>query len=442
MNNHKILFVDDDELVCRAVQRSLASRGMIVMTATNGGDAMRHAGVERFDTIIVDVHLSDELGTELVASLASCHPDAVFILATGADAHTIPSSEADGIVTCVLAKPFTADEVIAAVRRERPEGHPEDIDRPLSALIVADETDGSRVEALLATGSPRLSPLRVTTLAEAAAIVATTPIDVCLASPGLRDSRGIAALHGLRELLPTSAIVVLAPDFDDARVARFLRHGADDVMTFDSLAAGDGTRIIRLACDRRLARRDLIDRAQRDPLTGLVTKPALRARFQRGRELAERFDSKIGLVFIDLDGFKQVNDTLGHAAGDALLQEISRRLCAHLRCFDTVARIGGDEFVFLAEQVKTRADLDSIVDRLRSAVKLPVVINGVPVTVGASCGASVYPDEAGDLDSLQALADGRMYDEKRDARLGRSSVSMHIATRPSAREQAASFEAR
>lgn len=113
------------------------------------------------------------------------------------------------------------------------------------------------------------------------------------------------------------------------------------------------------------------------------------------------------VVFLDLDGFKLVNDTLGHAAGDVLLVEVGRRLASNVRPGDTIARLGGDEFLVLCDDVTGDADLGRITDRLRSALLEPVLVDGQRVAVSASIGASRVEANS-TADSLVHQADQAM----------------------------------
>ncbi len=420
--------MDDDEQVIHAFMRLFAGSSTVVETAMTSASAEHKARSQRFDTIIVDLNLGYELGTQTISSLAKVQPDAVFILTTGAGEHSIPNSDADSVVTCVLHKPLTPAAVFSAVKRERLELESPAAPNGMTALVVGAPNESERATVELQRIFQGARILRAETLAEVPTASAGCEVDLCLVSPAIKDCRGLEGLHRLRQHLPSSAVVVLANDFDQARVARFLRHGADDVVTLDSLARGDSDRVVQLACERRRARQQLIAGAQVDPLTGLITRQALRPRFDRARDLAARFTTKVGLVFIDLDGFKQVNDTLGHAAGDQLLAEIAGRMKAGLRGVDTLARIGGDEFVLLAERVSSMADLEGVAERLRQAVATPVTLHGQAVTVGASCGLSLFPEDAGDLDALQAIADARMYENKRERKptAAKRSASPHV----------------
>ncbi|NJD07151.1 MAG: sensor domain-containing diguanylate cyclase [Methylococcaceae bacterium] len=161
--------------------------------------------------------------------------------------------------------------------------------------------------------------------------------------------------------------------------------------------------------------------ALRDPLTGLANRRLLMERLSQLGYLAERGTVRIHLFFIDLDHFKDINDRYGHGVGDALLVEIAARLEAASRRSDTVARIGGDEFV-VAAATDFRDHPTELLGKLRQVMSLPFHFDGHQLPVSCSIGHAVYPDDAERVEELLQLADQRMYYEKK-ARLERAESS-------------------
>ena len=150
-----------------------------------------------------------------------------------------------------------------------------------------------------------------------------------------------------------------------------------------------------------------------DPLTGLPNRRLLADRIEGAVASARRRDRPFAVAFIDLDHFKRINDTHGHRAGDHLLQEVARRLQARTRATDTVARVGGDEFVLLLADADPDALLQLVAD-LESAVTAPVAWEGQELRVGVSTGVAVYPYDGTDAQRLIQRADHGMYVAKRD----------------------------
>lgn len=184
-------------------------------------------------------------------------------------------------------------------------------------------------------------------------------------------------------------------------------------------AAGGPPMISAIAWDiseHKQTEERLLHQAMHDDLTGLPNRTLLLDRLTKALHSAERHRRQVGLLFIDLDGFKQINDELGHEAGNELLCELARRLRLSVRAEDTVARYGGDEFVLLAPSLQGSEAPQRIMQKVRDALARPFDIGGRRLTVGASVGVALYPDDAEDADSLLKRADALMYSAKSSSR--------------------------
>ena len=156
--------------------------------------------------------------------------------------------------------------------------------------------------------------------------------------------------------------------------------------------------------------------AQHDFLTGLPNRLLLTERFAHAIGLAQRHNKQVGLLFLDLDNFKHINDSLGHAVGDQLLQSVANRLVAGVRVTDTVCRQGGDEFVILLSEIEQPQAVARVAEILRSELALPHLIDGHELHVSLSIGISVFPDDGTDVDMLMQNADTAMYHAKAGGR--------------------------
>ncbi|MFK5893477.1 MAG: diguanylate cyclase [Pseudomonadota bacterium] len=150
-------------------------------------------------------------------------------------------------------------------------------------------------------------------------------------------------------------------------------------------------------------------KANHDHLTGLPTRTLLMDRLYQAVKQAERNSNKVAILFIDLDNFKPINDTLGHQAGDTVLQEIASRFQKILRQVDTIARIGGDEFVIIFNSLKQHQDVIEVVNKLIESIKKPITINIQTAKVTLSIGISIYPDDGLESEVLLQNADRAMY---------------------------------
>jgi diguanylate cyclase (GGDEF)-like protein len=153
--------------------------------------------------------------------------------------------------------------------------------------------------------------------------------------------------------------------------------------------------------------------AHHDPLTGLPNRMAFQANMAQSIALAERQKGSLAVLFMDLDGFKLVNDTHGHDVGDLLLQQVGARLRECVRASDIIGRIGGDEFVLLMTDNPSAAEAGQIARKLIARVSEPYTVGSRLLVIGASIGIALYPDDADTADQLLVLADSAMYVAKR-----------------------------
>lgn len=164
--------------------------------------------------------------------------------------------------------------------------------------------------------------------------------------------------------------------------------------------------------DRRRSERSLVHQARHDALTNLPNRVLLNDRLPRAIQTARTSSRPVGVLLVDLDRFKQVNDSYGHHVGDLLLQQVAVRLREVLRDSDTVARLGGDEFaVILPGAPESGARV--VADKIVAALHHPFAIEGYSLEVGGSVGIAIYPDHADDAQGLMQLADSAMYEAKR-----------------------------
>lgn len=169
----------------------------------------------------------------------------------------------------------------------------------------------------------------------------------------------------------------------------------------------------RVIAQLRARQEQLEAELNHDNLTGLANRKLLNDRFECALHRARRSGKGFALLMIDLNGFKAVNDTHGHAAGDRVLVTVAQRLQATLRTCDTAARMGGDEFVVLVEAIHTAQEVSDIERKLVHALEQPMCLDGnVMVTVGASIGQALYPDDGLDFNQMLYVADQAMYECK------------------------------
>ncbi len=168
----------------------------------------------------------------------------------------------------------------------------------------------------------------------------------------------------------------------------------------------------------KAAEEEIRFRAYHDPLTGLPNRLLFKDRLQHAIARAERNNERIAVLFIDLDHFKNFNDSMGHSVGDELLKIVAAEFVGCVRAEDTVARIGGDEFTIIMENISSLDDVEHVAKKLISIFDLPINIAGDAAYLGASIGIAIYPDNGIDVEALTKLADTAMYCVKDEGRNG------------------------
>src|SRR5208337_3722335 len=176
--------------------------------------------------------------------------------------------------------------------------------------------------------------------------------------------------------------------------------------------------------ERKQAEEKIRHLATHDALTNLPSLRLAKDRILMALEMAKRNKTLAAIMYIDLDGFKDVNDNFGHDAGDILLKEVGKRLLSCVRKIDTVARIGGDEFLLLITGIQSPDSAELIAMKALRLVSQPIDLDGKRATVGASIGIALYPEHGDDVDSLIKQADKAMYVIKNSGKNGYTFVNM------------------
>jgi len=180
----------------------------------------------------------------------------------------------------------------------------------------------------------------------------------------------------------------------------------------------ESANIAGIIIERRVREQDLWDKAHQDKLTGLCNRPMFDMTLSHGISSARRHEAQLAILFIDLDNFKVINDTYGHKVGDDVLREVALRLKDCQRSSDTLARYGGDEFTLLLENIVDLNSVTQVAQRIVDECATPIVSDGYSVTVSASVGISLFPNDALELRELLSFADRAMYKAKSKGRNG------------------------
>ncbi|MBL4801386.1 MAG: EAL domain-containing protein [Emcibacter sp.] len=176
------------------------------------------------------------------------------------------------------------------------------------------------------------------------------------------------------------------------------------------------TIVISDVTERHEAEMLIREMALHDSLTGLANRNLLQQRLDEAMRMARRMERKIAVMFLDLDGFKPVNDMFGHAAGDKLLRVVANRLESCAREIDTVARIGGDEFAIISTNIENEQDAAKAAQRVLDCIKKPIIVDGNSHTIGTSIGISFFPYDSMEPQELFRMADVALYQAKNDGK--------------------------
>ena len=220
----------------------------------------------------------------------------------------------------------------------------------------------------------------------------------------------------LTDYFDSSSIICLLGDRDIESITRLLACGANEIITTSSLNPDYFHRI----CQQALARQSFVNQRlegfQFDPLTGIANRLMFNSHLATVLHRAQRFHCWVSVIFLDLDRFKSVNDTMGHKVGDQLLIEVARRLASAIRTSDMVARISGDEFALIIDNMTHAGDAEFVAKKILTLFEQPFTILSTRMSIGASLGIANFPDIATDAESLVEYADMAMYQAKKAGR--------------------------
>ncbi|MEO1335015.1 MAG: diguanylate cyclase, partial [Myxococcota bacterium] len=269
----------------------------------------------------------------------------------------------------------------------------------------------------------------VSTVSDGLNIASKTVFDACVVDYHLGDDDGLNFIARLRARDNRTPCVILTGDGNPTVDIEAMKLGAVDYLHKDDLAQSILERSVRYAIERGRSERALLQAARRDSLTDLHNRTSLYERLETAIERYLRWVSPLEVLFMDLVGFKSINDSLGHHAGDWVLRTVAERLQDTVRPYDLVARVGGDEFVVVIDDFpeatgKDTADtefdfgerkdwLAGIADRIFSRLGAPIRIDADTVAVGTSIGIAVCPKDGVQAEGLLQAADRAMYRAKR-----------------------------
>lgn len=286
--------------------------------------------------------------------------------------------------------------------------------KPLEVLIVDDDGESAaRIRELIIRGCGiSANVTHASSMEDASRRLETDGVDLCLADYRFSDKSDFRffAEAGNR---PHTALVFLTDLGRKEWVYSALRHGAQDCLRKDRLDPYEMAKSLAFALYHKNREMELTAAALRDPLTGLGNRALFGEQIAILLEQARRNREQLAVLFMDVDGLKPINDTLGHSVGDKLLKQVADRIKDGTRKSDVLARLGGDEFAAVLPRIASPQTVSQVVRTLVDAVETdPYSIDAHSIRIGLSCGAAIFPKDGQSVDELLHAADTRMYEVK------------------------------
>jgi diguanylate cyclase (GGDEF)-like protein/PAS domain S-box-containing protein len=413
-----VLLIEDnpgDERLLREMFKEQGLQNTAFTYVQSMSDAESHLAQHAVDIILLDLGLPDAQGLEAVRRVRAAARHTPLVVLTGMDdevmaAHALQEGVQDYLVKGQIEARALPRAMRYAVERKAME------ENLFAEQERAQVTLNSIGDAVISTDSAG----SITFLNPAAEELTGWPQHEAAGRP-------LADVYRPRD----AATVELIPNRMHAAtrgvhlssVGTLVRRDGSDIPIEDSVArihdregrTRGAVVVFRDVSVRALALK-MTHSAQHDFLTGLPNRMLLSDRIGQAIAMASRHSSQLAVLFLDLDGFKRINDTLGHLTGDKLLQSVARRLAACVRGSDTVSRQGGDEFVVLLSELKHPEDVAALARKILRAVAQPHCVGEHALHVNTSIGVSIYPDDGLDAETLIKNADTAMYQAKEQGR--------------------------
>ena len=418
----RVLFISDDAAARRAFESVCHTCGYDADVLACGDSRPAELDRHRYSVIAIDGTACTD-GLSRLASIRQGQADAALILVTDTKPLAIPSqTEEAGLVLSLVEKPFSADALAKILQRgirlhlervvaRRTSGT---FAMPRRVLLVEDDDDDAFIaEGMLASvRSRRYRARRVTCVSEALDALAEDEFEAVLLDLSLPDALGLDPITEIRALHPQVPIVVLTGIDDEALGVQAVDAGAQDYLVKTAVTGRELVRSIRYAVERKRSEERLMYLAYHDQVTGLANRTLLKERLGPALLRARRAGSRVAVIYLGLDRFKAFNEALGRDAGDAVLVEVAHRLEQGLRSHEAVARIGGDEFVMVVEDLKHEADAARVAERLLQSMCKEFRIGDRNLVVTTSIGISLTGPDANGVGDLLKQSEAAMRKSK------------------------------
>jgi diguanylate cyclase (GGDEF)-like protein/PAS domain S-box-containing protein len=411
----KILVVEDNIRILKEVADLLRSSGYEVREATTGNECLQMIAGDKPDIVLLDVYLPDTFGYDVcrhIKAMPGFEDVCVIYLSSTPATDEMKMTGFDVGADDYIVRPVSDKELIARIRAmERIHRTEKKLRESEERYRIAIECSNDGV-AIIKNDQYRYVNQRFVKMFGFADVEEVAGCHVnCIAHPDDRERL-------------TGEIGDWEAALQEPRLHEFKGVRKDGAMLYVEASIThmtyDGELVVlallRDVTERKEAEETIRELAYYDALTGLPNRILLRDRLTMALAQAQRAGRKLAVMMLDLDKFKEVNDTMGHAAGDILLKAVADRLTGALRKHDTVSRLGGDEFIIVIPEVMSEDDLSMLAQKVLDVVRAPLTIDGHRVAVGSSIGVALYPDDGIDIETLMQHADAAMYKAKQSGR--------------------------
>lgn len=428
----QVLVVDDEPLMLASLSRLLAGAGYQVHTARNGAEAVRHLEKNPCDLVLLDLMMPGLTGHEVMDRIQEKKIDTHVIVVSGDVSIESAISAIRRDAYDFVRKPYEPDEILKRVQNALASRRLEAENRSMAKRLRRSEQwhrylVNSSLDIIYSLDTEG----RFTFVNQAMErILGFTKQELLgkhySAIVHDEDILGVAQLFNERRTGERSirGVELRLKRTDDSRLPnpkRFVPVELNAMGMYDNDAAGQrrfvGTYgVVRDIADRKRAEKTIAYQAYHDLLTALPNRALFHDRLAQAMNQAKRNNTRLAVMFLDLDKFKFVNDSLGHVAGDKLLQALASRLRSCLREVDTLARMGGDEFVLLLPNINEATDATLIAEKILLALQEKFVIGDHELFASVSIGIVLFPDDADTSENLIKRADVAMYHAKNQGR--------------------------
>ncbi len=436
-----VLLVEDDEddyVLAGELLASAFDENVTITWEKDWGQARALLCEQSFDVCLLDYCLGERSGVELVMEATQSGVTTPIILLTGhgnrdVDLAAMQAGAADYLDKRCLNAALVERSIRYAIKHASNQSRRSSDNAgslPRVLLIEDDEDDYILTQDMLAEVHGADFELDwVRTWEDAMAAFNAQEHDIYLLDYRLGAWNGLDLVEEATSRGCTAPIILLTGQGNREIDIEAMRAGAADFLVKSEISAPLLDRAIRYAIERHRGEQRLTELAQFDQLTGLANRSLFLDYLQRTITRADRNHQPVAILFLDLDRFKIINDTHGHDVGDQLLVTVAERLRNCVRASDLVARLGGDEFTVVVEGISDPNILSHFCDRILLALKEPVRVSGLELTVNASIGLSIYPSDADNLEDLLKSADTAMYraKDKGPGNYQFYTMAMHVA---------------